>query len=178
MAESSTIARPYAEAAFKLADASATLSDWSAMLGALSQVAEDDRVREKLTDPSLSAAQVAGMFISILSGKLNGEAENFVRVLAENRRLELLPEMRTQYEQLRNEREGTVEAEITSAFSLEGTQLADIVAVLEKKTGRKVKAKVSIDKELIGGAKVAIGDKVFDASAKAQLTALANALKA
>ena len=178
MAEPSTIARPYAEAAFKLADASGKLADWSHMLASLARVAQDERVRDRILDPGLSRAQVAGLFISILAGKLSGDAENFVRVLADNRRLELLPEMQAQYERLRNERESTLEAEITSAFPLDAQQLAEIVAALEKKTGRKVKAQVSVDKELIGGAKVAIGDKVFDASAKAQLTALSNALKA
>jgi F-type H+-transporting ATPase subunit delta len=178
MAEPSTIARPYAEAVFKLADAADKLADWSTMLGALAQVAEDPRVRATIADPGLSAAKVAGLFISILAGKLSGPAENFVRVLADNRRLELLPEIRAQYERLRNERESTLEADIASAFPLEDAQLAEIVTALEKKTGRKVKTRVTLDKELIGGVKVAIGDKVFDASAKAQLTALANALKA
>ena len=178
MAEPSTIARPYAEAAFKLADSQGKLADWSGALGALAQVAQDARVRASIGDPNLSAAKVAGLFISILAGKLSGEAENFVRVLADNQRLELLPEIRAQYEALKNEREGVVEADITSAIELSSAQLKDLVARLEKKTGRKVKARVAVDASLIGGVKVALGDKVIDGSARGQLAALENALKA
>jgi F-type H+-transporting ATPase subunit delta len=178
MAEPSTIARPYAEAAFRLADAQGKLADWSTALANLASVAADARVRAAIGDPNLSAAKVAGLFIAVLTGKLTGEAENFVRVLAENGRLEVLGEIRAQYEVLRNEREGVVEAEISSAFDMDAAQLADLVARLEKKTGRKVKARVSVDKSLIGGVKIAIGDKVIDGSARAQLGALETALKA
>ena len=178
MAEPSTIARPYAEAAFRLADAGGKLAEWSVALANLAAVAADARVRAAVGDPNLSAAKVAGLFISILSGKLTGEAENFVRVLAENGRLDVLEEIRTQYEALKNAREGVVEAEVYTAFDMDAAQTADLVARLEKKTGRKVRAKVSVDKSLIGGVKVVIGDQVIDGSARAQLAALENALKA
>ena len=177
MAEPSTIARPYAEAAFKIADAKGALAEWSAVLGNLAAVAADARVRAAVSDPNLSSAKVAGLFISILAGKLSGEAENFVRVLAENGRLDVLSEIRGQYEALRNAREGVVEAEIHTAFEMDQAQLSDLVTRLEKKTGRKVRAKVSVDKSLIGGVKVVLGDKVIDGSARAQLGALENALK-
>jgi F-type H+-transporting ATPase subunit delta len=178
MAEPSTIARPYAEAAFKLADAQGRLADWEAALANLAGVAADARVRAAMGDPNLHAAKVAGLFLSILSGKLSGEMENFVRVLAENGRLDVLGEIRAQYEALKNEREGVVEAEVHSAFEMDPAQTADLVSRLEKKTGRKVRAKVSVDKSLIGGVKIVIGDKVIDGSARAQLGALENTLKA
>ena len=178
MAEPSTIARPYAEAAFKIADAQGKLAEWSAVLGNLAAVAGDARVRAAIGDPNLSSAKVAGLFIAILAGKLSGEAENFVRVLAENGRLDVLAEIRSQYEALKNAREGVVEAEIYTAFEMDQAQLSDLVARLEKNTGRKVRAKVSVDKSLIGGVKVVLGDKVIDGSARAQLGALENALKA
>jgi len=178
MAEASTIARPYAEAVFKLADAEGKLAEWSSVLANIAAVAADERIRTAVGDPNLSAAKVAGLFISVLSGKLSGDAENLVRVLAENGRLDVLAEIRTQYEALRNEREGVVEAEVHTAFDLEDAQLADLVARLEKKTGRKVKASVRVDKNLIAGVKVVLGDKVIDGSARAQLGALENALKA
>jgi len=178
VAEPSTIARPYAEAAFKLADAQGKLADWSAALANLAAVAANARVREAIGDPNLSDTKVAGLFISILAGKLTGEIENFVRVLAENGRLGVLTEIRAQYEALKNEREGTVDAEVFTAFEMDQAQVADLVSRLEKNTGRKVKATVSIDKSLIGGVKVVIGDKVIDGSARAQLAALETALKA
>jgi F-type H+-transporting ATPase subunit delta len=178
MAEPSTIARPYAEAAFRLADAQGKLADWSATLANLSGVTADERVRAAIGDPNIPAAKVAGLIIAILSGKLSGETENFVRVLAENGRLDVLAEIRSQYEVLKNEREGVVEAEVYTAFEMDQAQVADLVSRLEKKTGRKVRARVSVDKSLIGGVKIVIGDKVIDGSARAQLGALENALKA
>jgi F-type H+-transporting ATPase subunit delta len=178
MAEPITIARPYAEAVFRLADDAGKLAEWSAMLSALAQVSADEDVRAAMGDPNLSASKVAGLFISILSGRLSGECENLVRVLAENHRLGLLAEIRDHYEVLKNDREGVVEAEIQSAFELDSAQLSDLTARLEKHTGRKVRVHVNVDKELIGGARILIGDHVIDASARAQLAALESALKA
>lgn len=178
MAEPNTVARPYAEAAFRLADEANELARWSEMLVGLAGVAEDGRVRAAIGDPRLSDAQVAGLFISVLVGKLNGAAENFVRVLAGNGRLELLPQIRTQFEALKNEREGVVEAQVQSAFELSEAQVRDLVARLEKQTGRKVKASIEINKDLIAGVRVILGDKVIDGSARAQLGALESALKA
>jgi F-type H+-transporting ATPase subunit delta len=178
MAESSTVARPYAEAAFKLAAEGNALAKWSGTIRALAQVAGDKRVQAAIADPALSDAQAAGVFISLLAGQLDGAAENFVRVLAENKRLELLPYIRTQFEALKDEREGMVEAEVFSAFELTDAQLADLAQRLEKKTGRKVRTVVQVDKNLIGGIKVLIGDKVIDGSVRGQLAALENALKA
>jgi F-type H+-transporting ATPase subunit delta len=178
MAEPSTVARPYAEAAFKLADEAGALGKWSEMLHALALVAADERVRAAVADPSLSDAQAAGLFISILTGKLSGEAENFVRVLAQNGRLELLPEIAQQFEARKNERESVLEAEVHSAFELSAAQVDELVQRLEKKTGRKVKAKIEIDKNLIAGVRIVLGDKVIDGSARAQLGALETALKA
>lgn len=178
MAEPSTVARPYAEAAFRLADEAGALGRWSEMLAALAVVAADERVRAAIGDPKLSDAQIAGLFISILAGKLNGEAENLARVLATNGRLELLPEIRAQFEILKNEREGVIEAEVQSAFELSDAQVRDLVQRLEKKTGRKVKARIEINKDLIAGVRVVLGDKVIDGSARAQLGALETALKA
>ena len=178
MAEPSTVARPYAEAAFKLADEKGELARWSGMLAALAAVAGDERVGRTIADPNQSDAKVAGLFISILGGKLSGDAENLVRVLAQNGRLELLPEIHDQFEARKNEREGVIEAEVQSAFQLSDAQLADLVQRLEKKTGRKVRATVQVDRELICGVKVVLGDKVIDGSARAQLGALETALKA
>jgi F-type H+-transporting ATPase subunit delta len=177
MAEPSTVARPYAEAAFRLADEAGALGKWSEMLAALALVAADERVRAAVADPNLSEAQAAGVFIGILAGKLTGEADNFIRVLAANGRLELLPEIRAQFEALKNEREGVLEAEVHSAFELTRAQVDELVQRLEKKTGRKVKAKIEIDKDLIAGVRIVLGDKVIDGSARAQLGALETALK-
>jgi F-type H+-transporting ATPase subunit delta len=178
MAEPSTVARPYAEAAFKLAEAGKALASWSEMLAALASVAQDERVRALILDPKLSDAQVAGIFIGILQGRLTVEADNLVRVLAHNKRLELLSLIHAQFEALKDESEGVVEAEVQSAFELTEAQVRDLVQRLEKNTGRKVRTQVHINKDLIGGVKIVLGDKVIDGSARAQLGALETALKA
>ena len=177
MAEPSTIARPYAEAVFKLAEGQGKLAEWSTALANLAGVAADERVRAAAGDPNLPAAKVAGLFIAILAGRLTGDAENLVRVLAENGRLDVLTEIHAQFDALKNGSEGVVEAQVQTAFEMAPEQLAELVARLEKKTGRKVKPTVSVDKSLIGGVRIVIGDKVIDGSARAQLGALAAALK-
>lgn len=177
MAEPNTIARPYAEAIYRLAESSDRLTQWSEQLADLAKVAGDPRIEAAIGDPNRSTAKVAGMFIAVLAGRLSAEAENLVRVLAENRRLEVLGEIAEQFEALKNEHEGTVEAQIVSAFPLEQPQLATLVAHLESNTGKRVKPVVSVDSELIAGVRVVIGDKVIDGSARAQLAALEAALK-
>ena len=177
MAEPSTIARPYAQAIYRLAEASAKLPQWSEMLADLSKIAADARVSAAMNDPNISTAKVAGMFLAVLGGRLTGEAENLVRVLADNRRLEVLGEIGAQFEVLKNEHEGTVQAEIVSAFPLDQAQLQTLVAHLESNTGKRVKPVVAVDSELIAGVRVVIGDKVIDGSARAQLAALEAALK-
>jgi F-type H+-transporting ATPase subunit delta len=178
MAEPSTVARPYAEAVFKLADGEHSLGKWSEALSALALVAQDGRVRALVGDPNRPDSEVAQFFIGTLPDGLGREGDNLVHVLTQNKRLELLPEIHAQYEMLKNASEGVVEAQLMSAFELTQAQVGDLVQRLEKRTGRKVKAKVSIDKDLIGGLKVVLGDKVIDGSARAQLGALENALKA
>jgi F-type H+-transporting ATPase subunit delta len=177
MAEPSTIARPYAEAVYRLADSDDKLDAWSAMLANLSQVAVDSGVAAALKDPNLSRPKAAGTLIGILSGQLSAEAENLVRVLADNGRLEVLPEIASQFEVLKNERQGVVEAEIVSALPLENDQLEALVSRLEARTGKRVKPQVSVDRDLIAGVRVLIGDKVIDGSVRAQLQALEAALK-
>src|SRR3712207_3851790 len=100
MAELSTLARPYAEAVFRIGDTSGKLADWSTMLNDLAHVSVEPSIAAAIHDPNLSAPKVAGLFIQVLGGRLSGEAENLVRVLAENRRLALLPEIAAQFQLL------------------------------------------------------------------------------
>jgi F-type H+-transporting ATPase subunit delta len=178
MAELSTIARPYAQAAFKLADEAGTLGPWSESLAALALVAQDQVIQDLTGDPNVSPEQMARLLIDVLEGKLPPEVQNFVRLVSENRRIPALGEIRDQFDVLKNARQGVQDVEIVSAFELDGAQRADLIAHLENSTGRKVTVHVTIDPELIGGVKIIMGDKVIDASARAQLAALESTLRA
>jgi F-type H+-transporting ATPase subunit delta len=175
MAESLTIARPYAEAAFKLAREGQSLPQWSDALARLSAVVSGDGALELLGNPRLSGEQVAAL-VADVAGSLTSEQRNFVTVLAGNERLAVLPEIARLYEALRNEAEGVLDAQIASAYPLSEQQVADVVATLEGKFGRKVKAAVSVDPDLIGGISIRIGDEVMDASVRGKLAQLADAL--
>ncbi len=168
MAELATIARPYAEALFRVAK-SGNLAAWSDLVSEMAAVAALPDVKSFASNPKLSDQQVAETFLSLLKSKLTPEAKNFVQMLAENGRLTLLPEIGTQFHVLKNAAEGAADAEITSAFELTGAQVKDLVATLEKKFGRKLNPSVKVDSSLIGGVRVAVGDEVLDTSVRAKL---------
>ena len=175
MAENLTIARPYAEAVFALADGSGALDRWSRALAVMAVVAADPDMRQAVGNPNLSGDQVYGLFAGAC-GDLSVEAQNFVRVLIENGRLTLLPEIREIYEELKNEREGVIDAVISSAYPLDSGQVASLVADLERRFKRKVKLRVEVDAGLIGGVRVEVGDEVIDGSVRGRLAAMAAAL--
>lgn len=179
MAEIATLARPYAEAVFRLADAAGTLTAWSGTLRVLAQVAAHPDMRECLAKYDLTTIQLQELFLSLRPGDdLSAEAKNFVQLLIEYDRLTLLPEIFGQFETLKNEREGVVDAQITTAFALGGAQLAGLVADLEKRFKRKINPQVSIDCDLIGGVRVVVGDEVIDGSVRGKLNAMAAGLLA
>ncbi|MBE0614967.1 MAG: F0F1 ATP synthase subunit delta [Burkholderiales bacterium] len=178
MAETATLARPYAEAVFRLADAGAALSAWSDTLRNLAQVAAHPDMQECLAKFDLTASQLQELFLSLCSNELSAEAKNFVQLLIEYDRLTLLPEIFDQFETLKNEREGVVDAQITTAFALESAQLASLVADLEKRFKRKINPQVNVDTDLIGGVRVVVGDEVIDGSVRGKLNAMAAGLLA
>jgi F-type H+-transporting ATPase subunit delta len=177
MAELATIARPYAEAVFRVAS-SGDLASWSALMSEMAQVASHPDVKQFAANPKVSDQQVADTFLSLLkSGTGSGpEARNFVAMLAENGRLTLLPEIAEQFHALKNAREGAADAEITSAFEMSDAQVKDLVATLEKKFGRRLHPSVTVDPSLIGGVRVAVGDEVLDTSVRAKLQQMHTAL--
>ncbi|WP_034296256.1 F0F1 ATP synthase subunit delta [Herbaspirillum sp. RV1423] len=177
MAELATIARPYAEALFRVAKAG-SLPAWADLVSEMAQAAAHPDVKAFVQNPALSDQQVASTFASVLKTPLSVEAQNFVNALVQNGRLALLPEIATQFHALKNAQEGAADAEITSAFALSDAQLKDVVATLEKKFGRKLTPTVKVDNALIGGVRVVVGDEVFDTSVRAKLQQLHVALAA
>lgn len=175
MAENVTIARPYAEAIFALADADGALGRWSQTLAVMAAVAANPELRAASGNPNLSADQVYGLFAGAC-GDLASEAQNLVRILIENGRLATLPEILEVYEELKNAREGVVEALITSAYPLDSGQLSALVADLGRRFKRKIKPQVIVDATLIGGVRMQVGDEVIDGSVRGKLAAMAVAL--
>lgn len=176
MAEPVTIARPYAEAVYKLAREKNALAQWSDALASLDAVVGDNRVQAIISDPKISVQQLEDLVLGVIGDKLESTARNFIQVLVQNGRLELTPHIRSVYESLKREHEGTLEASVISALPIGDEQVKLLVAALETKFKRKITAKVEIDPQLIGGVKIVVGDKVIDATVRGRLDAMATAL--
>lgn len=179
MAELATIARPYAEALFRVAEGG-DISAWSTLVQELAQVAQLPEVLSVASSPKVSRTQVAELLLAALkSPRARGaQAKNFVQMLVDNHRIALLPEIAEQFEALKNAREGAADVQIVSAFPLEGAQLAELVTSLERKFKRKLKPAVEVDSSLIGGVRVTVGDEVLDTSVRARLAGMQAALTA
>ncbi len=176
MAENITLARPYADAAFQLARASSALGPWQQALDRMAAVAADAQMVECISNPRLQTSQVAQLFLDVV-GSVSAEQQNFVRLLVDNERLQVLPEIRDLYVELKNGQEGVKEADIASAFPLDDATLKNLVAELEARFKCRIQAAVSLDPELIGGVRIAVGDQVIDASVRGKLAAMATALQ-
>ena len=173
MSQSLTLARPYARAAFSLAQDSGSLPAWSDALAFAAQVAADPRVSGLLGNPNLSDADA----VTLLSPQAADEAfGRFLALLAENRRLPLLPEIAGLYDTLRFDAERVVKATVTSAIELPASELETIKAALARRFGRAVEIETAVDASLIGGAVIAAGDVVIDGSLKGKLGRLGAAL--
>jgi F-type H+-transporting ATPase subunit delta len=177
MSELSTLARPYAEAVFRMAQDEKDLAGWSARVQSLAMIVSDAQVARLIADPAVPADRVAGLIIEVAGADLGERGANFVKVLAENDRLSVLPEISTQFETLKATADGVLEATITSAQELTQAQIDDLVAGLKAKFNRAVNVQVDLDPELIGGAVIAIGDQVIDGSVKGRLQRMAFALQ-
>lgn len=177
MAETATIARPYAEAVFSLADKAGALARWAEALASMARIAAHPEMQAWIANPKLTPRQVYDLFMSLCPDDLPAECRNFVRVLIANDRLILLADIREQFMELKNRREGVVEAEIRTAFRLDNAQISALVADLERRFKRRVQPRVAIDKELIGGVRIAVGDEVIDGSVRGKLDEMAAGLK-
>lgn len=177
MAELTTLARPYAKAAFEYAQAHQQLAEWSQALSAVAAVSVDDTVRKLLKEPRLTAVNKAEHLIEVIGDELNAQAQNFVRTVAENKRLDLLPAIAELYEQFKAEREKSVEVEVISAFALNHEQQDKLAKALSARLGREVRLKASEDAGLIGGVIIRADDLVIDGSVRGKLARLAEALK-
>jgi F-type H+-transporting ATPase subunit delta len=178
MADKLTVARPYARAAFQEARGEDRLAQWSDSLKVAAQVVKDPRVDNLLGNPQVTPAQLAQLLIDIAGPALGEHGANFVRTLAENRRLAFLPEISSQFEALKDETQGVVDVTVTSAAALDAAQAAKLSAALEKRLKRKVRLHTEVDPAIIGGAIVRAGDLVIDGSISTRLERIAYELTA
>lgn len=180
MAELATLARPYAEALFQVAQGS-DLAAWSSRLQQLAQMASLPEVRALAANPKIEHEQIYELLLSGLALPADESAEqikNFVRIITGAHRLQVLNEIAAQFEALKNASEGAADALIASAFALEGEALSSLILALERKFGCKLKPHVTVDPALIGGICVTVGDKVHDTSVRTRLAQMRSVLTA
>ena len=174
MAELATIARPYAEALFKATGAdAASAAEW---LDELAAVAGNAQLQQFADNPKVSGQQVYDVVSGVIKTPLSAQGQNFLRTVIDNGRVTVLPEIAAQFRALVNERSGSSDAIVYSAFDIDAAALADLGAVLEKRFGRKLNLKVELQPELIGGVRVVVGDEVLDTSVRARLEKMKLAL--
>ncbi|NIP73911.1 MAG: F0F1 ATP synthase subunit delta [Gammaproteobacteria bacterium] len=176
MAELTTIARPYAQAAFKRASETGRLAEWTEMLAYAAAVAEDETVARLASSPRVDKQRFAELFIDICGEHLDEEGRNLIKTLAENRRLAVLPKIAEVYEAYRAEAEKSLQAQIITALPVDEEQVGKVAKALQARLGREVRLTATTDGSLIGGAVVRAGDMVIDGSVRGRLAKLASAL--
>jgi F-type H+-transporting ATPase subunit delta len=169
MAELATVARPYAEAVFRLAKQENALPAWSDALDLIANVYKDPQMQVAMANPKVTPADIERLMLAICGERIDGVARNLIQLLVHNRRLSVLTEIRDLFERLKLEDEGKLDAKISSAFPMEDAQRDQVVNLLSSRFKRKINATVIVDPNLIGGIKVELGDKVWDASVRGRL---------
>lgn len=176
MSQAITAARPYAQAAFDEAQKLGELKAWSEMLSAAATAVENADLQAVIRSPKVTQSKLAELMLSLTGDKTSKMAQNFIKILVENGRLLVLPEISAQFEVLRAEAEKSVDVVVTSAYELSEAQKQKVAAALKVKMGREIKLSCETDRELLGGIVIRAGDKVIDGSARARLSELAVAL--
>lgn len=176
MAELATVARPYAEAAFRAALEKGSLGAVAENLAVLAAAERDPQMRSVLTNPKVTAQQKKDLFAAVAGSGLHEVVRNLLSVVVDNHREVLMGEIEQQFDALKREHEKVVRAQITSAQPLTDSQRADIVSALERRYGKKVEAELAVDPQLLGGARVQVGDQVIHASVRDALAQMAAAL--
>lgn len=176
MSELTTTARPYARAIFELANDAGSLTEWSETLAFMGAIVSNDDVRALLDNPVMTKQSAADAVVKLCDGKLDDKAINLVKQLAEYDRLEVLPEISTLYEVMKDEAEGVIEAVVTSAQELTDEEKDAIATALKKRLGRDVKVTTVIDESIMGGAIIRAGDLVIDGSIQGRLQNITQSL--
>lgn len=176
MAEAISVARPYAVAAFDEATKLGDLKGWSEMLLSAADVVINPEVYALISSPRVAKSQLEDLMLALCGDKLSAIERNFIKLVVENQRLILLPEIAAMFETMRAEAEKSIDVVVTSAFDLDEPQKQKISAAMKKRMGRDIRLSCKTDRELLGGIIIRAGDKVIDGSARTRLCELANAL--
>lgn len=175
MAELATLARPYAEAVFDTAKESDDFALWSETLSFLTSVLEDPSVSAIIANPRIDKHTISSILLDICESQMTAMGINLVRILIDNDKLPIIPQIAMQYERLRSEHQGYIEVEITSAYPVTPVQQQQTEEALQRRLGKAIVIKIINDSALIGGWLVRIGDQVIDLSVKGRLQQLVNA---
>lgn len=176
MAETITLARPYAKAAFEVALASNELGVWSKTLRLLAELTANEQVRRVLLAPSLTGSEQAKILTDLCGDELTPKAQNLINLLSDNKRLALLADISALFEALKSNQEKTVDVELSTAFELNQDVVNKITQALQTRLNREIKLQTRVDAQLIGGAVIKAGDTVIDSSVRGKLTKLAEAM--
>ncbi|QBR49805.1 F0F1 ATP synthase subunit delta [Erwinia sp. QL-Z3] len=176
MSEFTTVARPYAKAAFDFAVEHQSVDRWQQMLAFATEVASNEQVAELLSG-AVAPEALSAQFIAICGDQLDEAGQNLVKVMAENKRLPALPDVLAQFIQLRAEHDATADVEVISSTTLSYEQLTKISAAMEKRLSRKVKLNCKIDKSVLAGVIIRAGDMVIDGSVRGRLERLTDVLQ-
>jgi F-type H+-transporting ATPase subunit delta len=176
MSELATLARPYATAAFKRAKQTDTTPQWSETLAFLTAIIQDRQIACAAENPIASRDNFTKALLDLCQGRLDGEAENFVRLLVANRRLGLIAVISEQFEQFRADDEGFIVTDVYTAYPLDDAERDQITTVLQQTLGKQPRLNVQVDETLIGGVLIKAGDLVIDASIRGQIQRLAKRL--
>ncbi|MDP9013638.1 MAG: F0F1 ATP synthase subunit delta [Pseudomonadota bacterium] len=176
MAEAATIARPYAKAAFMAARDAKALPAWSKALHLSAGLIGDPSIADLLTHPKMTVDQLVSMFAGLGGDPVDAQWQNFVRLLARNKRLGVLPQIAAQYEILRAQYENELDVQVTSAVAMNADQQGKLANALKKRFKRDVRLTLGVDPNLLGGAVIRAGDLVIDGSINGRLQRLASEL--
>lgn len=176
MSQNTTLARPYAKAAFEVANQAGDLAGWSAKLQTVASVVASENVAALLSRPSLSAEQQSAAVIEICGDEIDQQVGRFIAILAENKRLSLIPEIVALFEVLKADQEKRIDVEVISAYALDGEAENKLKEALKKRLQREISLSSRVDQSLLGGLILRTDDMIIDGSLRGRLNKLPEAM--
>ena len=176
MADNASIARPYAQAVFDLAQETNSFDEWSAALSHLTAISNDDDFSALVSDPRVESSRITDLLVDLCKDNLPEGGDNFVTLLVQNGRVDALTDIEQLFNELVAKAKAIVNAHVTTAIALTDDQKSSLASALESRLGLKVEIEETVDVSLVGGAIVKAGDLVIDGSAKGRIEKLTTAL--